>query len=44
MFYLLLVATEVHNTGLLKGSDTLDIVRGTQTFKFYCFITTNLAI
>jgi len=39
-----LVATEVHNSGLLKGSDILDVIRGTQTFECYCFITTILAI
>jgi len=36
MFYLPLVAIAVHNSGVLKGSDILDIVRGTQTFEFYC--------
>jgi hypothetical protein len=44
MFYLLLIATEVQDSGVLKESDILDIVEGNTDIKILLFITTILAI
>jgi hypothetical protein len=44
MFYLPLMATEVHDSGVLKESDILDIVEGNTSIPILLFITIILAI
>jgi len=44
MFYLPLMATEVHDSGVLKENDILDIVDGNTDIQILLFITTILAL